>query len=401
MTVEIVQLEQLLNAQIGEGKKIVNSKVSPLTFPGENYGSEMLKVDVSIEAEDGTHEQIHLVAKLIPRNHFAKIVFNVQVSFMLETKFYEIIIPTLQKFQSKQGYENVIDSFPKFYCARNNLRIDSNIIDDDAVLVLENLKAKGYGNVDRRVGFDLSASKLILKKLAEFHAVPIALKFVDPETFDTKIKAHMAFNYPLKPFSPLKGSMENIYALMSESENCSRLIPKMEMSVKKFSKLCDDIREPFATIGHRDLWVNNIMVKLNGEDVVDCKFVDFQMYSYDSPAADLFFFLFSSVQEKVLRNNLDELLEYYHRHFVETLKLLKCDLQFSYEKLLQEITFSTEWELAHTVFMYLFIINGGQHAMPEGADFEINLSKIQFEKHIKRRIIWMIEECERRKWLDF
>jgi hypothetical protein len=66
---EIKNIEDLI--QLGEGKKIVNYKINRLTAPGENYGSLMLSVDISVKTATG-NEEIHAVAKMDLANLFKR-----------------------------------------------------------------------------------------------------------------------------------------------------------------------------------------------------------------------------------------------------------------------------------------------------------------------------------------
>lgn len=141
-TVTIDKLEELLSQYINKTKKIIDRKITPLTAPGENFGSTIVKLDLVVENENKTREDLNIVAKLIPKLEFFREVFNVAVTFKLETAFYDIIVPTLQNFQREQGMTEIIDFFPKFYGARINLD-GSDKVDDNAIILLENLKVQG------------------------------------------------------------------------------------------------------------------------------------------------------------------------------------------------------------------------------------------------------------------
>ncbi|CAH1995749.1 unnamed protein product [Acanthoscelides obtectus] len=146
---KIEKLEDLVADHIDKQKKIVESKVARLTQPGENYGSEMLKVDLLLKGEEsGTGDQLSVVAKLIPEDEVARKIFNVQYSFVAEAEFYNTIVPTLQQFQKEQGMEETYDFFPKCYGARKNLD-RSDIVDENAVLLLENLIASGMYEIKK------------------------------------------------------------------------------------------------------------------------------------------------------------------------------------------------------------------------------------------------------------
>lgn len=142
-SVKIEKLEDLVGKYIEKTQKVIDSKISRLTAPGENFGSTILKIDLTLQ-NDGNKEtkELSVVAKLIPELEFFQELFNAQVTFKLEAAFYDIIIPTLQNFQREQGIEKVIDFFPKFYGARMNLN-GSDKVDGDAVILLENLKVTG------------------------------------------------------------------------------------------------------------------------------------------------------------------------------------------------------------------------------------------------------------------
>lgn len=139
---KIEKLEELVSEYINKDKKVVDSKITRLTPPNENFGSTILKVDLVLEDDNADSETLSIVAKMLPENEFLQMAFNVTVSFKLESAFYSTIVPTLQEFQREHGVQEVIDFFPKFYGSRNNLNGGDNV-DGHAVLLLENLKVSG------------------------------------------------------------------------------------------------------------------------------------------------------------------------------------------------------------------------------------------------------------------
>lgn len=141
---EIKNLHEVLSGYIKKDQKIIEAHLENLTAPGENYGSVMLKLDITVKSEeDGKQEKLHLVAKQLPNNEVAKRVFNIQVVFKNEIAMYAIIVPTLQEFQRENGVSEIIDCFSKFYGGRINLGEDNGIVDENAVVILENLTLKG------------------------------------------------------------------------------------------------------------------------------------------------------------------------------------------------------------------------------------------------------------------
>ncbi|VEN61960.1 unnamed protein product [Callosobruchus maculatus] len=388
----IEKLEDLVAEHIDGQKKIVSSKVTRLTQPGENYGSEMLKVDLVLKSEEsGTEEQLNVVAKLIPEDEFFQKVFNVQYSFVGEAEFYNTIVPTLQQFQKQQGMQEMYDFFAKFYGARKNLN-GSDTVDENAVLLLENVIASGYQTMDRHLGFDYVQACAVLRRLAQFHAVPLALKLKDRATFDEKILPLMECSRPERDFKPPEkeekdDTFENIF---KECEDCVRAIPMLDRPPFQIKR--DNFSEPISTLVHKDMWINNIMLRTRDREV---KIVDFQNYSYDTPATDLIFFLCGSVGLEVLEKHFDELLRYYHENFVDTLKKLNCDTTpFTYEYLMDEIGGCMDREFGHCVIFTTVIIFGEKNKKAN-FDEKPNISLAQ-----KKRIWWMVKEFLKKGWLD-
>jgi hypothetical protein len=75
----------------------------------------------------------------------------------------------------------------------------------------------------------------------------------------------------------------------------------------------------FRVLNHGDDWINNMMFKVNAEDV---KLLDFQNSYWGSPTGDLLYFLFTSVNDDVKIDSFDELVGHYHRELVESLRKL-------------------------------------------------------------------------------
>ncbi|KAG5870714.1 hypothetical protein JTB14_020726 [Gonioctena quinquepunctata] len=401
---EIKNLDELIGQYIDKNKKIVDTNITRLTAPGDNYGSEMLRVDLILkDGKSDKREDLSVVAKLIPETEFFRYIFNIQVAFNAERNFYATVVPTLQEFQKTQGITEVIDCFPKFYGARTNLKNDDGDIDDDAVIVMENLKVLGFITADRSSGFDYSTTKLLLRDIAKFHAVPLGLKLKDPQTFEKKIKVNLACFLPQNPKEKEDKAVEILVDKLKRFERIKHIIPKFEKVFRDTDMFPEIFREPFSTLVHRDLWVNNIMIRFENGKVVDVKLVDFQGYSYESPAIDLFFFLVTSVEKETLKNHFDDLLKCYHGAFIETLNLLKCDASpFSYDLFMEEIAYGVLKAIGHSILMLAFIIQVPEGGVEKSDDptEPPNFEAVEIGADAEDKICWVLEECDRRGWLN-
>lgn len=179
-----------------------------------------------------------------------------------------------------------------------------------------------------------------------------------------------------------------------EDSKYSYLLPKIEESLKHTHQTPQQFKEPFASIGHRDFWINNCMIKFKDGTPAKTKLLDFQNYSYDSPARDVLFFLGTSVQTNILQTHFDEFIKYYHRIFFETLASLNCPrVKLTYDDFLQEISSFAGHEIAHIAFFLLLVAFG--NVSPSIA------TKEDVPPEAKERFFWLLQEFEKRNWLNF
>lgn len=254
----------------------------------------------------------------------------------------------------------------------------------------------GYDIVNRYEGFNLETTKLILENLAEFHAVPLAVKLKDPQLFDKNIRPYCAYFYPRTDETPPAGTM----SILREKDHFpSNVLDKIHRSLEISMEFPQKFREPFSTIVHWDMWVNNIMIKFKNGTPVHTKFVDFQLFSYDTPIKDLLFFLVTSVSVELLKKHFDEFLEIYHKHFVKNLEKLKCDIsKFSYQDFIEEIKATLEEEIGHILFMLFFIVLAKKDGVDPSKD-EVFDNPATVPLEGKQRAWWFVDECIKRKFL--
>lgn len=387
---KIADLENLIS--LPKGSKIVEQKSQNLTAAGDNYGSLMLKVDITIEGSSGT-QTINAVAKLVPPDEYVQKIFNTQVTYRNEIAFYKTIVPVLQDFQKEFGVEDVIGFTPRYLGSRLNLQDDDNAkVDSNAALILENLKLQNYINVERTIGFDLDTAKLLLLDLAQLHAIPLALKLKKKTVFDTKIAPY------LKTFSiDVAGHQTMSNQMRQRLESLEETKPYVERAMVAYDKIIDQKppREPWGTIAHDDFWVNNTMIKFENDKAMKTKIVDYQICSYGSPARDLVFFLFSSVQNHIITKSYDELIKFYYDAFIKVLKDFNCNLdEFSFGNFEEQLKFEAHnSQFGHIAWMLQAIC-----APKKGADIKEGENPPMTEEHAKK-LIFLVKEFVKRNWI--
>ncbi|XP_015834457.1 uncharacterized protein Syx5 isoform X1 [Tribolium castaneum] len=402
---DIKNLEDVLNPVIKKSD-FVSASVSRLTSAGDNYASLILAVDITVK---GQNNKIRTVAKLLPRNPYVQKHFNSQCSFRNEVGYYQTIIPCLKQFQREQGISEVINCVPDFFGARFNLHPPSTKIDENAILLIKNIQDEGFVIIDRKIGFDANQTRLILSKLSQLHATALALQIHKPEIFATKIRPFLeeftAFDVGEEDSNR---TQESLFDFIKDDAIFAEHLPRIRHILKANADFVihrnNRNLKPsrFVTVSHGDLWVNNVMVKMENGKTVDVKFVDFQMYEHTTLAKDVIFFLFTSVELSAIETNLDAFLWWYYESFLRNLESLKCDVsEYTFEGFLDEIGYILRTtELLHVLLMLRPIYADGSIKETE------ELKKEDFVRYgfvppkgCKEKARYVVRECIRRGWI--
>lgn len=225
---EIINLASVIEPHLN-GSKLVSYTSRYLTKAGDNYGSVMLAIMANIQKPSGEIEELPLVAKLPPiTNDLFWDMFQPERTCRSENAVYKYLSPFIRSLQLEAGIDenDLFDDFPLYYGSRISLNPNAEKVDRDAVLVQENLQTSGFKAGDRHKPFDMAHTKLILREMAKYHALPIALRLKKPQQFDAFIRPYFRrfnMNYGMAP--EVKNQMESVSA---EKEN-----------LKKFHTLMD------------------------------------------------------------------------------------------------------------------------------------------------------------------
>ncbi|KAG7204917.1 hypothetical protein KM043_005309 [Ampulex compressa] len=348
-------LEPLLREKLGD-RLIVDSFITKkLLPPGENYGSTILSVDAVIrKSRDAEKEDLRLIAKMSPPTEYQKCIFDSPYTFKKEIFMYKDIMPSYNELERECGIEEdqLFDVLPKFYGYR--LSLDPELdFDDNAVILLENLKARGYYTADRSKGYDLEHSKVAIRAMARFHALGMGVKYKKPEDFEVLKKRSKCVELQSHNFDTIH---QGIFKKIEEDPvisqyigRCSNALKDM-LTVGSWTAVPD---EPWSTIIHADFWVNNIMFHRDENGTVDdVKFVDFQNYLFFSPLREMVFYLFCSVDDTVDNEQIEGLMTLYYETFTSTLRRLGCDTEpFTREKFEKKVNDDARLEFMHLCFM--------------------------------------------------
>lgn len=240
------------------------------------------------------------------------------------------------------------------------------------------------------------------------------MKILNPEMFMDKIEerlSNVVHEMPKPkegetPKSPLE-SMEVWLQILESYDQSRPYIPPLHKYLDNLMKtgkmIWDDTdkREPFCSISHNDLWVNNCMQTFSGQQMQKNKFVDFQVYLYDSTPNDVIFYIWTSVQTSTIQEHFDALLKHYFNNFLAVLQELDCDTnEFTYEKFDDECRLSTAKQIFHFFLIIRAVLaRKGEFAMDMSDIDKMEVKADNINQLMRERAVKVIEICGKRGWL--
>ena len=163
--VEFKDPKSVLSEIYGKNIKIIKFESEPLNITGAYFGSSIKEMNITIEEKDGNQKELSLIAKMFPPTDFQRATANSTFTFPKEIFFYKELIPAYEKTLKNSNVKNqTFDFAPKDYGSRLTLKPDFDGVDDDAVLLMENLKTRGYYTGNRNKGLFISFYKDLLKQ---------------------------------------------------------------------------------------------------------------------------------------------------------------------------------------------------------------------------------------------
>ncbi|XP_063994412.1 uncharacterized protein LOC135171764 isoform X2 [Diachasmimorpha longicaudata] len=329
MALSLQNIQSLLQSTLGNECTVESYTEEKLLPPGENYGSIMASINSIIKKlKHGKCEELQLVAKSAPPIEMQQELKDGSVIFRKEIFMYSTMIPSYRKLEIDNGVgeEDALELSPRYYGSMVSSDSEKSGA-YDAIILLENLKPKGYYCVDRRFGCDLAHAKLVVKTIARFHALGMATKEKNPDFFEIlKRQAQPPDIANVEVWQVL--CQQRIDDITDNPE----LKEYHEASRQALSQSIIDnwkipIPEPWSTITHADLWTNNIMFRNNNEGAPeDIKLVDFQLSMFASPMRDLTFFLTAGLDLDTT-DHIDELIDLYYDTLIGRLNLLGCNIE--------------------------------------------------------------------------
>ncbi|KAK7866696.1 hypothetical protein R5R35_003237 [Gryllus longicercus] len=328
--IQNVIVPRILKNDHFQGASLKKTEVRALETMKDNWASDMYETNVII-SHQGQEKNISFLLKLMSENKSVREHMQSEKQFFNEIHFYSTVKPLFSSQTSLPELKSVFDDFfpTCYYSYHNKDKVPQSF--EDAVLVMENLKAQDF-KLGNRTSLDFEHFSLVLRSLGTFHAFSYYMKERDPEKFrNIVVKPIMETNYANKNKEFINVAFNNselrvVEAFEAESSDCECNVARLRdmASRKPFEKFMDFVRpqEPLAVLCHGDLLRNNVLFRYENGKPTEMKFIDFQTIRYASPAIDLSLLLCMNSTHELREKHFHELLKVYHTSLRKTLAAL-------------------------------------------------------------------------------
>lgn len=256
---------------IADKEQFIEFKIEPSdnsTLHGTGQLGSIVSVTITGKVKKSEKEivfqKIPLICKILPSNVQQCDMFDLDSVFKREAYMYNTILPLMVDFQKKHGLtkEAGFFAFPKCYAAVGNME------KKNFVIIMEDIRAKGYRLWDKFKPMDLDYLNAIFKALGRLHALSFALRQKNPEVFE-KLKQ---LDDPMGRSNEQNAKTNLLDVYMTSYQRCSKmfvdddeLLAGMEKLKNNFEnilyKRCEPLNaaEPYGVVLHGDCWNNNVM----------------------------------------------------------------------------------------------------------------------------------------------
>ncbi|ALC45501.1 CG5793 [Drosophila busckii] len=317
---------EILTEHIPNFKRIKKFRVGLANSDDENYSSLLLRVRIKVELTDETIEHLSFILKVPHESAEMQQMLKTVNFFDIENATYTDLISKFQSFYEDLGLDIVFA--PKHYRFKTGLENEPKLAN---TVLMEDLCEQGYANLNRLECVNFEQTKMVLQKLAQYHAAGAQCRVVNgpyssiytQEMFDAnEDRCLFILNGIMGPFMSM--FLETLKSYKNGDIYYDKFLTISANLSKRFFTLSKYDPEEFNVINHGDCFVNNLLFKFGTEDkLIDVRFVDFQLPRYGHPSIDLFNFILTSVHIDYKLKQFDYFIKYYHDQLIKHLQLFE------------------------------------------------------------------------------
>ncbi|XP_059058009.1 uncharacterized protein LOC131851519 [Achroia grisella] len=296
--------------------------IGDLPQSGGNYLATLVRVEIKGQTVDGDKETNIIVKNILQGDHLE--FFSLSNIHSRELFFYN----ELSKMFTKLQDEAKIPVNERYKMAKCYEESNSEFI------ILENLSRNGFVTPDRMDPVSFSFAKLTIQQMARLHALSLVLKNKRPQYFDSKIKP---LRTPVQFNTALENCMKNFCNISTECLN-NDMKKKTETFIATIGETLKRhmLDTSIGCLCHGDLKSTNILKKINGNEVSEVVFIDYQMSFYGNPLMDIMYFIFSATDQPFRRNHLETIKNLYYDTIKTFLGYFEMDVEDHFPRKIYE-----------------------------------------------------------------
>ncbi|KAJ6645917.1 hypothetical protein Bhyg_01126, partial [Pseudolycoriella hygida] len=287
----------------------------------QHFSSILFKVELQYKrvTEDEVYK-ISAFVKTLPdspdQSHNSHLKYvKESAQFDTELKVYDKILPKVDIILYNLGLQSLA---PKQIYQTNNTSVP--------ILIMEDMTSLGYKTTKYRSQLSLDAAKILIEKLAQFHATSLVL---DQQMDETVSKLNGVF-FDFHTNESYCDDMDKCVEMMKTFNGFEHIVEKLEGTFQEMFKKVRDVyynsESTCKVLNHGDMKFENTLVKTNGNDIENGVFVDFAYTNFQTPAIDLFEFLYKVPALDVIihKEQRDQLVD----HYLETIRTILTKMAF-------------------------------------------------------------------------
>lgn len=316
LTVEFLQdvlKEYFKDETIQVENMIVRSASSPDVVQG--FASEIHRAtfDLVRNSEAG---KFSVIIKDHPKGVSGMIAQKSKL-FHREILSYKEIIPRIEELLATIGDSTKIS--PACYYTTET---------PEPFLILEDMQVSEFKNFEKQRLLNLDHILPTMEKIAKMHACSVVLAAKDPKIMEFFGEPPISRNPDRKDFlgffpANIRCVAEEVSLWKGFEEITEKLFKLADNVLQESVAMYDTHAQGFQVFNICDLWINNLMFRLDENfEPQDVVLLDYQLAYFGSPATDINYFLFGSLNENVRKVHFKFIVREYHRHLKETLEKL-------------------------------------------------------------------------------
>ncbi|XP_066998233.1 uncharacterized protein [Anabrus simplex] len=300
---ENIKVEEVVFAPIGSGMT---------GFMGDH-----LRIQVVVkETRLGQRYELQFFSKSLPTTS------QEHIDYVLSFGAYE---------KEVVAYSSILPELRECLATRARWSCDCFLTRPD-LIVLENISHQGFQLHDSLKCMDNAHITLVLSSLARLHAASLifeerhskiddAFKEVMFENLFSATEGSSSYNW----FMTGINTAVHLTKYLEKFSDNAKLLSVIKKELPDICKLMWEFVKPSKkfrnVLCHGDLWNNNIMFRYENERPVELRFIDFQMYRYIPPVAEILFFLHMTTRRAYREAHLEDFLALYYETLTHELHL--------------------------------------------------------------------------------